>query len=211
VSERIESYEELRSRYRPPSEIAVRKDIGRVDEAAASYLAASPFFVIASSSDEGCDASPRGGPPGFVRVLDDHRIAWGDLSGNNRLDTLSNVVATSSVGLLFLVPGVEETLRVNGRASVSVEPDVLDACTLDGRRPKVAVVVDVDACYVHCAKAFKRSGLWNPSSWAGEDERPRPECILRDHLALEHDADFLRQRWERAYEKELWEVGGDAG
>jgi len=207
VSE-LRTQEELRARYRNPSQIALRKDIGRIDEAASTYIAASPFVVVASTSDDGCDASPRGGPPGFVAVLDEHRVAIPDLAGNNRLDTLGNLVAHPQVGLLFFVPGIDESLRVNGRATVTDDAAVLDACVVDGRRPRVAVVVDVEQCYIHCAKAFRRAGMWEPSSWLPVDERPKPECILQEHLAWEADADNVREVLEQGYEATMWEVGG---
>ena len=198
----------LRSHYRPPHQLVLDKDIGRIDDGARTFIEAAPFVVVASTSDAGCDASPRGGPPGFVRVLDDHRLAWGDLSGNNRLDTMANIVNGGAVGLLFLVPGVDETLRVNGRGSVSVEPGVLEACAVDGRVPKVAAVVDVEQCYVHCAKAFRRSGLWDPSSWLPTDDRPRPECLLRDHVAKDMTAEGVRASLEDGYRRSMWEAGG---
>ena len=204
----IDSHDELRARYRNPSKIALRKDVGRVDDAARSYIAASPFVVVASTSGDGCDASPRGGPPGFVAVLDEHRLAIPDLSGNNRLDTLGNLVAHPEVGLLFFVPGVDESLRVNGRATVTDDAEVLDACVVDGRRPRVAIVVDVEQCYIHCAKAFRRAGMWDPSSWLPADERPKPECILQEHLAWDGDADNVREVLEQGYEATMWEVGG---
>ena len=202
------SQAELRTRYRDPSQIALRKDVGRIDDGARDYIAASPFVVVASTNDDGCDASPRGGPPGFVAVLDEHRIAIPDLSGNNRLDTLGNLVDHPAVGLLFFVPGVDESLRVNGRATVTDDPAVLDACVVDGKRPRVAVVVDVEQCYIHCAKAFRRAGMWDPSSWLAADERPKPECILKDHIAWDGDASNVREVLEQGYEKTMWEVGG---
>jgi len=207
VSE-LASEAELRARYRTPSDLVLKKDIGRIDDGARGFIAASPFVVVASSSDAGCDASPRGGPPGFVAVLDEHRIAWGDLSGNNRLDTMANLVNHSAVGLIFLVPGVDETLRVNGRASVSVEPGVLDVCTVDGRRPKVAVVVDVEQCFVHCAKAFRRAGMWDPPSWLAPEDRPRAECVLKDHVGVDVDAEVIRASLEDGYAATMWEPGG---
>ena len=201
---------ELRARYRPPRDAAVRKDIGRIDDAARDFIAASPFLVVASSSDTGSDASPRGGPPGFVAVLDEHRLAIPDLSGNNRLDTLTNLVKHPHVGLLFMVPGVDESLRVNGTAAVTADDAVLDACVVDGKRPRVAVEVRVEQCYIHCAKAFRRAGMWDPSSWAAPEDRPKPECILRDHLAFD-DAQVLRDSLEANYAATMWEVGGDTG
>jgi PPOX class probable FMN-dependent enzyme len=164
--------------------------------------------VLATTGPTGCDASPRGGPTGFVRVLDPHRLAWGDLAGNNRLDSASNLVAHPAVGLLFLVPGVDETLRVNGRATLTTDPDILDRCVVEGRRPRVAVGVDVDECYLHCAKAFRRSGLWHPDAWLPEPERPSAACILRDQLRLDVEPAVVEQALERDYVATLWESGG---
>lgn len=204
----LRSEEDLRTYYREPHRLVLKKDVGRIDAGARDFIAVSPFVVVASSSEGGCDASPRGGPPGFVAVLDEHRLAWGDLSGNNRLDTMTNIVNGGHVGLLFFVPGLDETLRVNGRATVSVEDDVLDRCTVEGRRPKVAVVVEVDQCYVHCAKAFRRSGMWDPSSWLAPEDRPKPECILKDHVQLDVDAAVIRADLEEGYTATMWVAGG---
>src|SRR5689334_14788211 len=143
---------ELRQLYRPPHEAVLLKSQPGVDAASAAFVAKSPLVVLATTSSEGTDASPRGGPPGFVRILDETHLAFGDLSGNNRLDSYRNIEAHPEMGMLFLVPGVEETLRVNGRARISVDEAVLDATTIDGRRPKVAIVVEVVECFLHCAK-----------------------------------------------------------
>lgn len=198
---------QLRTVYKDPHPVVLRKDVGRIDAGARAFLADSPFVVVASVGADGCDASPRGGPPGFVTVLDEHRVAWGELAGNNRIDTLQNLVEQAEVGLLFFVPGVGETLRVNGRASVTDEATVLDACALDGRRPRVAVVVEVTQCYIHCAKALRRSSLWDPSTWKTEDERPEPAHILADQLGF--DGELVRRDLEVGYAETMWEVGGD--
>jgi uncharacterized protein len=199
----------LRSRYRSPKSGAVDKLIHRVDDAARSFIAQSPFVVISTASDAGCDVSPRGGPPGFVKVLDDHRLAFGDLAGNNRLDSFSNLVVNPHIAVLFLVPGVDETLRVNGRATLTTDPDVVDLTAIDGRRPRVAVGVEVEECYLHCGKAFRRSGLWDPQTWPTAEERPDPMCLLRDHLAIDVDPELIRTALEADYEATLWVAGGD--
>jgi PPOX class probable FMN-dependent enzyme len=199
---------DLRTRYREPHPVVLRKDAGKVDDGARAFIEASPFVVVATSSAGRSDASPRGGPPGFVAVLDEHRVAFGDLAGNNRLDTMTNIVEGGGVGLLFMVPGLDETLRVNGTASVSVDPEVLAACAVEGRVPKVAVVVAVEECYVHCAKAFRRAGMWDPSSWLPADARPEPECILKEHVGAEVDAAVIREDLERGYAATMWETGG---
>lgn len=198
----------LRELYRQPHQLVLDKVVDRVDAAARLFVAASPFVVVATTGPRGTDASPRGGPPGFVAVLDEHRIALGDLAGNNRLDTFGNVLHEPAVGLIFLVPGVGETLRVNGRATLTTDPEVLDRTTIDGRRPKVAMGIDVEACFIHCAKAFRRSGLWDPASWPALEDRPSAACVLKDHLALEVAPDQIEADLEHAYRTTLWEAGG---
>jgi PPOX class probable FMN-dependent enzyme len=204
----LASPDDLRRHYAQPHPVVLRKVQDRIDGGARRFIARSPFLVLATSGAAGADASPRGGPPGFVTVLDDHRLAFGDLSGNRRLDSFENVVADPVVGLLFLIPGLGETLRVNGRGTVTTDPAVLDACTVEGVRPGVALGVDVDAVYIHCAKAFRRSGLWDPASWPAEDERPTAGAVLVGHLGLDQvtpeaiDADL-----EQGYAATLWKAG----
>ena len=163
----------LRSLYRHVSRVARDKEIDHLDDGARDFLAATTFLVVATSGGHGTDASPRGGPAGFVTVLDDHRLAFGDLSGNNRVDSHTNLISQPEVGVLFVVPGMDETLRVNGRATLTTDPAVLDATTVDGRRPHIAVGVDVERCYIHCGKALRRGGLWEPSTWLSAEARPR--------------------------------------
>ena len=200
----------LRARYREPSAVAVEKEIGHLDGGARSFLAATTFLVLATSGPHGTDASPRGGPPGFVSVLDDHRLAFGDLAGNNRVDSFSNLVAQPEIGVLFVVPGLEETLRVNGRATLTADPAVLDLTTVDGRRPRLAVGVDVERCYIHCGKALRRGGLWQPGSWPTEGERPDVACILHDHLGIDVEPATLAANLEASYRRTIWEPGGEA-
>lgn len=199
---------QLQALYRQPHDLVLRKQIDHVDAAARSFIAASPFVVLATAHADGADASPRGGPPGFVAVLDEHRLAFGDLSGNNRLDSLTNLLAQPRVGLLFLVPGVDETLRVNGRAALTTNPEVLAATALDGRTPRTAVVIDVEECFIHCAKAFRRSRLWDPQAWLEAADRPSAACALRDHLQLDVDPKMIEDDLEVAYRETLWEPGG---
>lgn len=198
----------LRHLYREPHELVVRKQIDHLDAAARGFVAASPFVVVATCGPGGGDASPRGGPPGFVAVLDEHRIAFGDLAGNNRLDSHTNMLAHPEIGLLFLIPGVDETLRVNGRASLTTDPVVLDAVTIGGRRPRLAVGIDVRECFVHCAKAFRRSYLWSPTTWLPPDQRPSAACALRDHLNLDVDPLVIEEDLEAGYRLTMWEPGG---
>jgi PPOX class probable FMN-dependent enzyme len=162
----IERVEQLRQHYDAPMEVALRKDIGRIDDLCRRLIAASPMLFVATFSDDGrCDVSPRGGPPGFVTVLDDEHVAVPDATGNRRLDTLENVVATGRAGLIFVIPGRDTTLRVNGRAAVSADPELLGRITPVGKPPRTAIVVETEEVYTHCPKAFVRSKLWDPSTW----------------------------------------------
>jgi PPOX class probable FMN-dependent enzyme len=140
-------------------------------------------------------------------VLDDRRLAIPDLAGNNLLDSITNIVAGSGVGLLFLVPGVDETLRVNGHACVTTDPAVLDACAVKVRRPKAAIGVTVTQQYMHCAKAFRRSALWQPDSWPDRSTIPTLGCIIRDQIPALRDVpvETIDQSLEASYAKTLWE------
>jgi PPOX class probable FMN-dependent enzyme len=179
----LSSADQLAELYGPAAERAWAKDIGMLDEAATRLIAASPLVVVASQDAAGhADATPRGGPPGFVAVLDEHHLAIPDATGNRRLDTLTNVIATGHVGLLFLIPGRDQTLRVNGRACVSAAPEVLAAAGAVGKPPRTAIVVRADEVYAHCPKAFVRSHLWDPATWPAADEVPTAAEVMLAHL-----------------------------
>jgi uncharacterized protein len=152
----------LRGLYEPPMELAVLKQLDHIDDHCRNFLAHSPFAVIGSTRQgHGTDVSPRGDAPGFARVLDDHTIAIPDRPGNNRLDTMSNIVADAEVGLLFFIPGIDETLRINGTARLSQDPELLTAAAVNGREPRLVIVVTVHEAFLHCGKALKRSRLWH--------------------------------------------------
>jgi uncharacterized protein len=152
----------LRGLYQPPMELAVLKQLDHLDVHCRNFLAHSPFAVIGSTrAGKGTDVSPRGDAPGFARVLDEHTIAIPDRPGNNRLDTMSNIVADADVGLLFFIPGIDETLRINGTARLSQEPELLAAAAVNGREPRLVILVTVREAFLHCGKALKRSKLWH--------------------------------------------------
>jgi PPOX class probable FMN-dependent enzyme len=203
----IGSADELRSRYRPAHPAILAKARPKVDPKAAEFIAAAPFMVLATTSGSGTDASPRGGPPGFVAVVDDTHVAFGDLAGNNRLDSYGNIVEHPAVGMLFFVPGIDETLRINGRASLTSDPAVLARTTVDGRVPKVAVLVEVDECYIHCAKALRRSGLWDPERW-GQAPSPTGAEVIVDQYSLDVDPAAVEADLEAGYQETMWESGG---
>jgi uncharacterized protein len=152
----------LRGLYRQPMELAVLKQLDRLDAHCRNFLAHSPFAVIGSTRPgRGTDVSPRGDAPGFARVLDDNTIAIPDRPGNNRLDTMSNIVSDAEVGLLFFIPGIDETLRINGTAKLSRDPELLAAAAVRGREPRLVILVTVREAFLHCGKALKRSRLWH--------------------------------------------------
>jgi PPOX class probable FMN-dependent enzyme len=206
----LRSVDDLRTLYADPGARGQAKVIHALDDNCRAFLALCPFFVLATSDAAGrCDASPRGGGPGFLHVLDDHHVAWADLSGNNRLDSFQNVVANSSVGLLCMIPGMDETLRINGAASLSTSPDLCAAVAIDEGRPaKVAVVVAVEEAYIHCAKAFRRGGMWTPEQWPDRAGLPTAACMLRDHVRVDIDADVINEGLEQNYRDTMWEPGG---
>lgn len=147
---RIETLGQLRTLYAAPKERAVKKQLTALDKHCKKYIGLSPFVVLSSvGSDDVLDASPRGGAPGFVKVLDDHTLLIPDSPGNNRLDTLENIIHTRRLGLLFLIPGVDETLRVNGRAELSVAAEDIARCTTEVRAPKLVIRVNVQQAYLH--------------------------------------------------------------
>ncbi|MBO0851765.1 MAG: pyridoxamine 5'-phosphate oxidase family protein [Pseudonocardia sp.] len=177
---RITTEAELREIIGEPSGLAVEKVTDQIDEQSARVLRASPFFLLATSSASGeCDVSPRGDPPGSVLILDERTFAFGDRRGNRRLDSLLNIVAQPKVGLLFLVPGMNETIRVNGTATIVRDPPYADRLVVKGHRPELAIEVRVEQLYMHCAKAFVRSSLWNVDSWPERRELPTGGQLIR--------------------------------
>lgn len=163
----------LRSLFPPTQTLAAMKSLTALDPHAQEFIRRSPFLSIGTQNADGrSDVSPRGDPPGFVRILDDRTLAIPDRPGNNRLDTLSNILANPSVGLLFMVPGFDDTLRVNGKAHLSTDPEILAPMALNGRVPTLAVVVSVAEVFLHCAKAFRRSRLWDPMARQERTEMP---------------------------------------
>lgn len=207
----LSSVADLRSVYRHPSKPSVAKEIHHLDQHCRDFIGRSPFALMASASASGSvDVSPRGGHAGFVKVLDEHRLAIPDLAGNNRLDSMTNLVESPGVGLLFLIPGLDETLRVNGVATITTDPSILEVCTDEGLAPNVAIGVDVAQAYIHCAKAFRRSRLWRSDDWQDLSDMTTTACILRDHYQLpEMDLATVESRLADLYENTTWEVGGN--
>ncbi|ARU60693.1 phosphohydrolase [Tumebacillus avium] len=177
--------EELRELLGQPSALVQNKVVDHLDTHIRDFLAKSPFVLISTADAEGCcDVSPRGDQPGFVTVLNDNRLLIPERPGNKRADTLRNILATGQIGLLFLIPGLEETLRVNGRACIVQDEELLKGLEANGKAPLLAIGVEVEEAFVHCAKALKRSKLWQPDTWLPSEELPVPARILAAHVNL---------------------------
>ena len=200
----IRSADDLRSRYRHPSERAVRKQLDRLDPHCRRFVELSPFVLLASSGrSRQADVSPRGGEPGFVAILDDRTLAIPDSPGNNRLDSLSNVVENPEVALLFLVPGVDEVLRVNGTAEVLDDETLCTALTTRGRPPATVIRVAVRDAYLHCAKAVMRARLWHEDSKVERSTLPSLGQMLKDQIGSTAPAETQEEMAAR-YEATLY-------
>lgn len=179
----VEDLGQLREVYGAPSERSLKKQLTRFDEHCRAFIARSPFLVIASSDPSGrCDASPKGDTPGFVEVLDDETLLIPDRLGNNRVDTIGNLLARPGVGLIFFVPGLNETLRVNGTARITTDPALLEPLAVNGKAPRSGILVTADEVYFHCGKALIRSDLWNPEKQLRRSEFPSLGHILADQI-----------------------------
>lgn len=173
----------LRAMHLAPMSRSSDKVLTRLDRHCRSILALSPFCVISTQGPDGADVSPRGDPPGFVAVLDDNHLLLPDRVGNNRLDNLVNLLANPAIGLLFLVPGMGETLRINGTGRITDDPRLLEPLTMQRRAPKVGVLVEVREAFLHCSKALVRSDLWNPDKRIERTTLPSYTEMLTDHVA----------------------------
>ncbi len=179
----------LRAALGSPMELAVRKAIPKLDRHCRAFIERAPFLTIATADSAGkLDVSPRGDLPGFVLILDDHTLFIPERPGNARYDTLLNIIDNPRVGLLFFVPGFEDMLRVNGRAAVVNNPVLFERCAVNGKLPKAGIRVQVEEAYLHCAKALKRSQLWNPSTQRDRHELPTLGKMILEQTAAADEA-----------------------
>jgi uncharacterized protein len=195
---------ELEALYGQPVEAATVKEVSRITPHYRAYIEASPFATLATSGPEGLDCSPRGDKPGFVRVHDEKTLMLPDRRGNNRIDSLRNIVRDPRVALLFLIPGVGNTLRVNGRAHLSVAPDLLASFAVDDKPPRSVTVIEVDAVYFQCARALVRSELWNPARHVDPKSLPSAGQIL---AALSNDrvgGERYDREWPGRAQQTMW-------
>ncbi len=191
--------QELRTLIGVPGPRSLQKERRALDEHDRAFIACSPFLLLATSGIGGrCDVSPKGDAPGFVQIVDERRLVIPERPGNKRLDGMLNLLANPHVGLIFMVPGREETLRVNGKAWITRDPQLLERCTAQGKVPLVAIGVEVEQCFLHCPKAFLRSRLWHHQSWPAADVLPTMACVLFDQI---RPSDATLQDYERDIEE----------
>ena len=205
----IKNEDALRRQYGKTHSLAVKKLLTELDAYCCDYISRSPFVCLSTQHVDGtADVSPRGDPAGFVRVLDANTLAIPDRPGNNRLDSLSNIITNPSVGLLFIVPGFDDTLRVNGTAFLCQDPDLLASMTVNNRTPTLAIVVEVKEAFLHCAKAFRRSRLWHADSRQNRKDLPSLAAMVTEQVsgcAIEPaDAVKLEKDLEEEYRQTMY-------
>ncbi len=200
----ITSEEELRALVGEANPVVYGKASALLGEFERAWIRHTPLVLIATAALDGtCDVSPKGDPAGFVRVLDDTTLAVPDRPGNRRLDSWLNVLQNPHVGMIFVIPGRGDTLRVNGRARLVRSPELLDSMVVKGNRPKLALLVDVEEAYFHCAKSFMRAGVWDPGSWT-PDAAPSRARIAKRTEWKDVPLDVLEERYGAAYERRLY-------
>jgi uncharacterized protein len=204
----ITTIERLREILPPPYKVTTEKIQYRFDHHCRTYISLTPWVMVATADAEGnCDASPRGGPPGFIKIVDNTHLIIPEVIGNRAADTLQNLLVNPHVGLMFVIPGLEETLRLNGRAYIVQDPDVLGSAIVKDKRPQLGIGVEVDEIYVHCAKAAKRGSLWNPAGWPDRSSLASMAQIIRDHskgAVGDGSVEAVQQLLDESYTKRLY-------
>jgi uncharacterized protein len=194
----------LRDHYGPALERARIKTLSKLDQHCSRFIELSPFVCLGTSSTDGADVTPRGDRPGFVHILDNSTLALPDWPGNNRLDSLLNITANPQIGLLFLVPGVDESLRVNGTAIISTDPELLARWEVNGKHPKSVLVITVREAFLHCGKALIRSRLWHDDYKIKRSELPSYGQMLKDQINICDSAEDIQTSVVEAYRNRLY-------
>ncbi len=176
----ITTFEQLPSLYGEKLPTSVIKEIDHINDGYRKLIEAAPFVAVATSGPEGLDCSPKGDAPGFVRILDDKTLAIPDRPGNNRIDSFRNIMRDPRIALLFLIPGIGETLRVNGRASISIDPDLMQSFAVGGKLPRAVLIIHIESVYFHCSKAIVRSRLWEEATKIDRKSLPSTGTIVAE-------------------------------
>ncbi|ANA79232.1 pyridoxamine 5'-phosphate oxidase-related FMN-binding protein [Paenibacillus vortex V453] len=200
------SEEELRGLFGESSHVVKHKTLDRMDHHCKDFIAKSPLLFMATSDASGyCDVSPRGDAAGFVHIMDESWLVIPERPGNRRFDSLRNILSNPRVGLVFVIPGLKETLRINGSAVLIRDEDLLDLLSVQGKRPWLGIGVRVEECFIHCAKAFMRSQVWDSGSWLSREQLPNPSRIIADHVNQDHvTEESVAQALQDSYKKRLY-------
>ncbi len=201
----IEDISEIREIYGHPMERTVKKQLPRLEKHSRAFIAMSPFLVMATCDAEGrCDASPKGDAPGFVTVLDDETLLIPDRLGNNRVNSIGNILQHPRVGLIFMVPGLRETLRVNGRAQITTDPELLAQTVINEKMPRSGILVTADEVYFHCGKAMIRSDLWNPEKHVARKDFPSLGIVIAEQIGQLVEPKEAERATEESYRTRLY-------
>jgi hypothetical protein len=203
----IDELEALRSEIGYPSKLASNKVIHALDSHSIDFISNSPFIIVATSNQEGlCDASPRGDEAGFVYVLDEKHLFIPERPGNKRMDSIQNILTNPHVGIIFMIPGMEETFRVNGRACISQDQGLLKKTAVNGKLPLMGIGVEIEECFMHCAKSFKRSGIWTPERWLVKSKLPSASKIIAVHVSgkIEVTEEQVQESLAESYKNRLY-------
>ncbi|MAF50324.1 MAG: pyridoxamine 5'-phosphate oxidase family protein [Rhodospirillales bacterium] len=197
----VESVDALREIYPAPKGTPVKKTLYALDEHCRNFIAHSPILMLGTDGD----VSPRGDDPGFVTVADDNTLIIPDRKGNFRVDSMQNILRNSTIGILFLVPGMEVTLRIRGKAAITVDPEILEPLAINGKEPASAIVVHVEEAFLHCGKALIRADIWNPEARIADGTFPPPGRMYADHMNA--DRDVMEKHYAEHIEEDLAEEG----
>lgn len=181
----IVNADQLKELIGTPHEAVVKKSVSQMEDHVRHFLSLSPLFFLSTSDASGrCDTSPRGDETGFVKPLDDHRLVYPERPGNRRTDSLLNMLANPQIGMLFMIPGMQEVLRINGRAVLTTNAELIDQLGWNGKTPELAVVVEVQECFIHCPRALKQAGIWDAETWPEAEIMPSAKDMFNAHLQM---------------------------
>lgn len=203
MNDHVSTIKQLESLYASPHKPTLAKELTQLNEGYKKFINASPYVSVATSGPDGLDCSPRGDAPGFVKVLDDNTLVIPDRRGNNRLDTLRNIVSNPAIALLFMIPGVNETIRINGQAQISTNRSLLDSFDVGGKKPVTAIVVTVHQVYFQCARALKRSKLWDHTLHIDPASLPSAGSLIQSAMS-DFDAEAYDQALQKRQDETLW-------
>lgn len=185
IKNRVTEPQQLRALIGEPKEAVIKKSIDRIDEHVQGFLAKSPLFFLSTTDQRGwCDVSPRGDEPGFVKALDERHLIYPERPGNRRVDSLLNLLDNPRLGMLFVIPGLQEVLRINGRATITEDQELIATQAFSGKMPQLAVIVETEECFIHCPRALKSAKVWSYEDWLPQEQQPEMQEMFRAHLAI---------------------------